>query len=169
MAPPPGRVYDVCTDLLGGVIANHGGSLPGRTYVSAGAPAWDCELLAVWCERTYQCDGDITQEARAPQRAGAAHTMRAGTFVVTLLRCTPAVIDVEGADVVLPTVEAEQEASELLYEDNQRIMNALMAAEKDGSLPGCHGVAFIDWRSLGPFGGLVAGEQRVAVGLSSGL
>ncbi len=168
MAPPPGRVYDVCTDLLGAIIANHGGSLPARAFVSAGAPAWDCELLATWCERTYTTDGDITVEARQPL-PGASHTLRAGLFVVTLLRCTPAVLDEQGGEVVLPTVEQEQEASELLYEDNQRIMNALVAAEKDGSLPGCHGIAMLDWRSLGPFGGLVAGEQRVAVGLSSGL
>lgn len=169
MPPPASRVMDVCTDLLGAVIDGHGGSLPSRTYVSAGAPAWDCELLSTWCERTYTIDGDVGTEARVPFGAGAGHTMRAGLFVVTLLRCTPAVIDTDGLEPVLPTVEQEQEAAELLYEDNQRIMNALVAGERNGALPGCHGLVFTDWRSLGPFGGLVAGEQRLAVGLSSGV
>lgn len=167
MAPTPTRVMDVCTDLLGAVIANHGGEVPGRTYVAAGAPAWDCELLATWCERTYCYDGDVAVEVREPKAAAASHAMRAGTFVVTLLRCTPAVPTMEGVEtIVLPTVEQEEAAATLLYEDNQRIVNALREAERDGALGSCGALAFLDWRSLGPFGGLVAGEQRVAVGLS---
>lgn len=169
MAPPATRIMDVCTDLLTAVQANHGGILPARQYVSAGPPAWDCELVAVWCERTAGFDGNVMAELSDAIAKAAAHTMRYGSFVVTIVRCTPAVPESAGGKVVLPTVAKEEDAASALYEDGQRVINALVAAEKAGELPGCNGIAFVDWTTQGPDGGMVAGNLRVRVGLATGL
>lgn len=165
MAPPVGRVYGVCTDLLLAVETYHGGTLPDRRYVSASAPPWDCELLATWCETTAGSPGDPSVRSAEANSAGAAWAMRAGTFVVTLVRCVP-IADLNGDEVVLPTTEDEQAAAQDLYEDAQRLLNALVSAYRAGELGTCHGLAFLDWRAIGPAGGLVAGELRVAVSLT---
>jgi len=169
MAPPPERIWDVCADLLAAVIDHHGGDLPDRTYVSAMAPPMDCELLATWCERTYSHTGNVVEEVIEPLGSSPSHVLRAGMFVVTMYRCTPAVPDTVGDEVVLPSVDEEQAASRQLYTDAQRIQNALRAAERAGELPGCNGMAFDSWTGLGPEGGMVGGELRVRVGLSTGL
>jgi hypothetical protein len=169
MAPPASRIYDVCADVLGAVIDRHGAPLPDRAYVSAGPPAWDCELLATWCETTAGQAGNAAADVVEPLRSHAGHTMRTGVFVVTLVRCTPALPDVEGDQVVLPSTDEEQAAARELYEDAQRVLNALVAAEKAGELPTCNGMAFAGWNTLGPEGGLVAGELRVRIGLATGL
>lgn len=169
MAPPVSRIYDVAAGLLAAVVAEHGGTLPDRQFVSAGAPAWDCELLAVWVESTGGHDGNVVADVLQPQMAAAAHTMRYGTFVVELVRCTPAVPDTEGPTLGMPTEAQEDEAAQLLYGDAQRVLNALVRAERDGALGGCHGLAFMGWQVLGPQGGLVAGQLRVRVNLSAGL
>jgi len=169
MAPPVTRIYDTCQQLLDAVVAGHTGTLPERRYVSAGAPAWDCELVAVWCERTFGVAGDPAVEVIDPLASSAGHTMRAGTFVVTIARCTAAVVDANGDQITLPSVDEEEAAAAELYQDAQAVINALVAAERAGDLPGCHGVAFESWGPLGPEGGFVAGELRVRVGLSSGL
>lgn len=167
MAPPPGRIYGVCADLLDVLVARHGGVLPDRQYVAAGAPPWDCELLATWCEGTRGNAGNpavVTAEANS---AAAAWAMRAGTFVATLVRCVPmADVSADGSVVTLPTPADESAAAELLYEDGQRMLNGLVAGYNAGELGTCHGLAFLDWRVIGPAGGLVAGELRVAVALT---
>lgn len=166
MAPPPSRIYDVCEDLLAAVVDHHGGAdLPARQYVSAGPPAWDCELLATWCEQTA---GGVTPTAAGVTDAmtsGAAWAMRVGTIVVTIARCAPT----QGDSGEPPSVDQEEGAARTLYEDAQRVLNALITANREGTLGSCHGVAFLGWRVLGPEGGLVAGELRVAVGLATGL
>jgi hypothetical protein len=85
------------------------------------------------------------------------------------VRCTPAMPDTEGDQIVLPSTDEEQAAARTLYEDGQRVLNALIAAERAGELPGCHSLVFQSWGTLGPEGGLVAGELRVRVGLATGL
>lgn len=163
MAPPPGRIYSMCTDLLAVVVARHGATLPDRQYVAAGAPAWDCELLATWCETTRGAAGAGDNAAATPW------SMRDGTFVVTMVRCVPmADIAQDGSLLTLPTEAAESAAAELLYNDAQRMLNAVVAGHKAGELGGCHGLALLDWRVLGPAAGLVAGELRLALSLSAG-
>ena len=169
MAPPASRIKDVCDDLLAAVIMYHGGVLPDRQFVSAGAPAWDCELVAVWCERTGPYDGEVNVEQPSSFSPSAAHSLRYGTFVVSIARCTPAVPDSKAGKIILPTVGDEESAATELYEDAQRIANGLLEAEQAGALPGCHGIAGVDWRVVGPSGGFVAGEFRVRVGLATGL
>lgn len=163
MPPPPGRIHATCTDLLAVVVARHGGALPDRQYVAAGAPPWDCELLATWCETTRGALGAGTHPADAPW------AMRDGTFVATLVRCVPmADVGQDGTLLALPTEADETAAAELLYTDAQRMLNAVVAGHKAGEIGGCHGLALLDWRVLGPAGGLVAGELRLALSLSAG-
>lgn len=166
MAPSPTRIYDVCDDLLTAVVTRHGGDLPARQYVSAGEPAWDCELVATYCESAGNVDGDPTLDTFDAVKRLPGHTVRAGTFVVTIVRCTPAVIDNSANP---PSVDEENAASLAVYEDAQRMFNALVAAEKAGELPGCNSIAFGQWTVVGPDGGFVAGELRVLVGLATGL
>lgn len=169
MAPPPTRIFDTCQVILDAVIAHHGGSLPDRRVIPAGPPALDCELLAVWMETSSGADGgNVAAESIDPLRTSASHTMRAGTFVVSIARCTPDTPE-QGIKVRLPKAEKVTAAGRILYEDAQRSLNALVAAEKAGELVGCNGVAFMSWTALGPDGGFIMGELRVRVGLSSGL
>lgn len=162
MVTPVSKIYDTCTALLAAVETHHGGTLPARRYVSAGPAAWDCELVAVWCERTYSHDGEVGQEL-VQSIPGARRTMRGGLFAVEVVRCAPTPKD--SGDP--PSVAAEEAAAELVYEDGQRTLNALVAAERDGDLPGCHGVAFADWTVQGPEGALVASLLRVRVNLAA--
>jgi hypothetical protein len=99
---------------------------------------------------------------------GAGFAMRVGTFVITLVRCTPAVPDSKGPKVSLPTVAQEEDAAEQLYGDSQRILNALVTAHRAGELTGCHSLMFLEWAPIGPEGGYVAGELRVRIGLVMG-
>jgi hypothetical protein len=164
MAAPVDRIFAACQALLDGVVANHGADLPDRQYVAAGPPAWDCELLAAWCEGTAGTGADPGNEANA---AGAAWAMRVGTFVLTLVRCMPPAELSETGDVLtLPTTDEETAAAQVLYEDAQRLLNAVVATYRAGDLPGCHGVSFLAWTVLGPAGNLVAGELRVAIKLT---
>ncbi len=162
MATDPERIYTACTALLDAVVNHHGGDLPSRQLVSAGMPAWDCELVAVWCER------NPAQESTQRHQAAPGWAMRAGTFVATIVRCTPAVPEAHGPTVKLTTVEQEQAAAQALYGDAQRMQEALVAAVKAGELSGCHSLVFLDWRTVGPQGGMVAGELRVRIGLVLG-
>lgn len=165
MPPPVDRLWLVCNDLLAAVVNHHGGTLPARQYVAAGAPAWDCELVSAWCDRTAGTEGDPAQETVTSLPGNAAWAMRAGTFVVTIVRCVPPPT-VQGEEVVPPSVADEEAAAQVLYEDAQRTVNALVSAYRAGELASCHGLAMLDWRSLGPDGLLVAGELRVRVRLT---
>lgn len=169
MAPPASRVYDIAKDVLDAVVAYHGGSLPDRQYVSAGPPAWDCELVASWCESTSSVDGGSEVDAFESVRRLAGHTMRAGTFVITIVRCTPAVPTTVGAQIQQTSVDEENAAALDLYQDAQMIINALRTAEEAGELGACNGLVFDTWTPIGPDGGYVGGEQRVRIGLSTGL
>jgi hypothetical protein len=160
----PDVLWLVCKQLLAGLVAHHGGDLPARQYVSAGAPAWDCPLVAVWCETTTGYEANPNVATQLTNRRGAGFAMRSGTFVLTIVRKTRAVAKGDSA----PPVAREEEAAEALYTDQQRMVNALLAAVDADELPGCHSLALLDWRVLGPDGTSVAGELRVRVGLVRG-
>lgn len=166
--PDPDRVFQACQAILGAVATHHGGTLPARQYVSAGMPAWDCPLVAVWCERTAGYEGNPAVEATQRHASAPGWAMRAGTFVATIVRCTPAVPEAKGSTVRYTTVADEEAAAEALYTDAQRMLGALVAAYRAGELSGCHSLAFLDWRVVGPQGLMVAGELRVRVGLVLG-
>ncbi len=168
MAPEPTRLYVMAAAALAAVQTHHGGTLPDRQFVSAGPPAWDCELLAVHVERTEGYEGDVATVTVQPMSSGAGFAMRAATLGVTLVRCTPAVPDSKGSKVSLPSVADEEAAALTLYSDAQRVLNALVEAHKAGELGACRSLAFLDWTVLGPEGGMVAGLLRVRAGLVIG-
>ena len=169
MAPEPERIYNVCQALLTAVIDHHGGTLPSRQYVSAGAPAWDCDLIAVWHETADGYEGNPVTITTQTMPSGAGFALRAGTFVITMVRKTCAVVKSVGNRAVLPTVEQEEDAAHTLYGDEQRMVNAVVAATKAGELPGCHSLAIVGWQVIGPEGEYVAGELRVRIGLVVGV
>lgn len=160
MAFPPTRIYDLAEVLLAQVVARHGADLPARQYVSPGPPPWDCELVAVHCELTAGMGGVVGVQALEPHQQHAAHTMRYGTFVVTIVRCVPV------GDTALPSTDRLEAAAAQLFGDAQRMLNSVVAAEKDGDLAGCHGVVFDRWQVLGPEGDMVAGQLRLQLGLT---
>jgi hypothetical protein len=168
VAPPPDRIYTVAAELLTAVVAHHGGSLPERRFVSAGPAQWDCEHVSVWCELTSGQSGDVSLESAQSLRSAAGFSMRAGNFVVGVARETPAVPKAQGHTIVLPSVASQDAAARTLYEDAQRVTNALVAAAKADELPGCNSLALLGWTVVGPEGGYVGGELRIRVGLVRG-
>lgn len=168
MAPEPERVYNLCQALLGAVVDRHGGTLPDRQFVSAMAPSWDCDLLAVWHEVAEGYEGNPTVATTQSMPSGAGYAMRAGTFVITMVRKTCAIVRSQGNKAILPTVEQEEDAARTLYGDEQRMVNAVVAAVKAGEIAGCHSLAILGWQGIGPDGEYVAGELRVRIGMVIG-
>jgi hypothetical protein len=169
MAAPVTRIQDVAEELLAAIVTYHGGIVPDRQIVPAGPPAWDCEMVAVWCESTSSVDGGPELDAFESRRRMTGHQMRAGTFVISIVRCTPAVPNVVGSTVLVPTVDDENAAGRELHEDAQRVINALAEARDADELGTCNSIVFDTWTQLGPDGSYFASEQRVRVGLSTGL
>lgn len=167
--PNPERIYDAAEQLLTAVVVHHGGALPARRYVSAGAPVWDCELVAVHATGGFPTEGPVGTVASQPNMRGAGFALESAQFGITIVRCTPAVPESKGAQVKLPTVEAEQAAALALYTDVQRVKNALVVAAKAGELPGCSSLVFEQWTTEGPEGGMVATVRLVRVGLALGV
>ena len=159
MAPAPTRIYDICVDVLSTVVVNHGGTLPERQYVSAGPPAWDCELLAVHC-----ISSAATTDA-SPIARSAPHLMRSAQVVVTIVRCVPTV-DSNGMAVSVPSVVDEQAAAAVLYGDAQRVVNAVAIGEAAGTIGSCWGVRFLDFAALGPEGGFAAAAVSFEIALA---
>lgn len=166
--PNPERVFDAAQQLLAAVVTRHGGTLPARQYVSAGPPAWDCELVSVHATGGGSYDGNLGAVAVEQNQRGAGFAMEQAQFGISIVRCTPAVPDSKGAKPSFPTVEQEEEAAAALYADVQRVKNALVAAAKAGELPGCASLVFEGWSVIGPEGGMVASERLVRVGLVMG-
>ena len=159
MAPAPTRIYDICVDMLSTVVANHGGTLPARQYVSAGPPAWDCELVAVHCISSASPTG------ADPIARSAGHLMRSAQIVVTIVRCVPTV-DTNGMGVSVPSVTEEQAAAAALYGDAQRIVNAVAIGEAAGTIGSCWGVRFLDFAALGPEGGFAGASVSFEIALT---
>lgn len=168
--PDPERIYDAAHQLLAAVATRHGGTLPERQYVSAGAPVWDCELLAVHATGGFPTEGNPATVVNQPNPRGAGFALESAQFAITMARCTPAVPKTQGpGKVVLPTVEQEEAAAAMLYADVQRVKNALVAAAKAGELPGCASLVFEGWSVEGPDGGYVGTVRLVRVGLALGV
>ena len=171
---PADRIYAIAEALLAAVEAHYldptiAADLPGRRYVANGLPAFDAtddgecdEQLTVFCETTYGIQGSPLLENPEARLADLGHAMRAAVFAVTIVRCVPTLSD-QGT---LPTVEAENESSSLIYEDAVLMLNALLVAERAGDLPGCGSVAFLRWQNENAQGGVGGGTLRVVVSLS---
>jgi hypothetical protein len=171
MPIPPERLDDICHAILDAVATGYttaSAALPGRRYVSAGAPAWDCEQVVVHAERVYGQEGDVRAEAPAAYSRHPGHTMRAVEAIVTIIRCAPAVTR-RGQQVVPPTVESEEAVAALVHADMGLVLNSLITAERAGDLPGCNSIAFMQWQAVPVQGDLVGSQQRVRVGLHIGV
>lgn len=136
--------------------------LPERRYIADGATAWDCEQLTVELRRTFPMTGDLRQEASQlmPVEFG-----RGAEIAVQIVRCAPTVVEVAEGEAAVPTAD-EIEASALVkLSDAELIPQAFREGYRDGLLPGCGGVTFMGWQSLGPDGGLTGGEtvMRLAI------
>jgi hypothetical protein len=170
MAPSPDRIYLLARSVLDAIVAGYadaGIPLPAHQLVTPGLPAWDCEGVYVQVERTYGHDGDVATEVIQARTAHAAHTMRAIAVAVTVLRCVPDIEDLGNGNIVLPDPVEEEAAAELILTDAQRLLNILVAAQRQGDIGGCNGLAFDQWQSVGPESGLGGGilHLRLNVGV----
>jgi hypothetical protein len=168
---PSARLDDLAhavLDAVAGYYDSEGYDLPERRQVTAGMPAWDCALVAVWCDRTGPHSGDVTRTDLTPLMADPfGGTLRFAHMAVTICRCHPT-IDSAGDTLILPTV-AEEEASALaVHSDEVLVVNAVRDAAKAGTLPSLNSWAVADWRIIGPAGGFVASEHRLVIGTDWG-
>lgn len=130
--------------------------------MSPGLPAWDCDTLAVQIERLFSHQGDITTQVFEAREEATGFAMRGAVVAIWLMRCV-GTMDNDGSP--LPTSEIECDAA-LVLDDPLLMLHALLDAQEAGTLPGCAGLAFEDWLSLGPEGGVAGGVMRIRVDLS---
>lgn len=162
---PPARLFDAATALLEvtrDFYVDNGYPFPPRHYVSCGLPAWDCEQATVYVERTFS--GQVDQEDVAPI---SCLVVRSAVLVLEIARCVP-MIDSEGDQPRIPTVQEETDAAELVLADPMLIVNAAVDGYRNGQLAGCRGLSVIDWEALGPEGGFAGGRQRFRWQLTEG-
>lgn len=157
MALPADRLYAAARALLDQVVAYYAEQdvpLPPRQFVSDGTPAWDCEQVVTYVERTFS--GTLENENTRPLNC---LVVRSAQIVIEIARCTP--VFANEYDDAPPTGEAIEAVSQLVLADSMHLTNAIVGAHQAGDLGGCKGLALVEWESLGPQGGLVGGRQRV--------
>lgn len=157
MALPADRLYLAARALLDAVVAGYaaaGVALPPRQFVSDGTPAWDCEQVTVYVERTFS--GTVAAESTSPMNC---LVVRSAQFSIEIARCTPVFAD--GWSDAPPTGDAIEAVAETVLADPMIVANSIVAAQRAGDLAGKDGLSLIEWESLGPQGGLVGGRQRV--------
>lgn len=138
--------------------------IPSRQVVSAGPPAWDCELVSVWCERTNPHSGDVMGNDPTPLVGSVGSTLRAASLVITICRCSPDVIEGDGYNGIVHPPEAEvTEAARLMHYDEPMMVEAIRQGASAGVLPNLNDWGLADWQIIGPMGGLVAAEMRFRV------
>lgn len=169
MPPNPQRIWLLANIVKQAIIDGYeceNVELPCDRFVSPGTPAWDYDdgLLAVQVETTFGHSGLISTETLEPQLAMAGHALRGVLFAIHLIRCVP-MVDVNADEPVFPSIDAKEDAAEVILTDAQLLLNVLVKAERDGDLPGCSGIVFQQWQSVGPQGGLGGGILRVRIGL----
>jgi hypothetical protein len=156
MAPPLTVMYDLCEATLNALVAGWPGEaepLPDLQFVTnAQAAADTCEVLAVWIDRTFGTEGDVTSEQFV---AGINFAMRSATVAVAVYRCVP-VVSTEGA----PSAGEQSTSAQLIYTDAQAMLNVLVAAQKAGDLATCNGFSFESWTPVAPEGGGGGGILR---------
>lgn len=154
MPLPVDAIYDVARATLDVVVAAYidaGVDLPDRQYVADGTPAWDCDQVTVYAERTFS--GFAGQEVVAP--LDCLH-IRSAVFWVEIARCVPALTNRGAA----PTAAAIEASAQVILRDPIIVANALVQAYRDGELGGCLGLVLEGWEGLGPEGGYAGGRQR---------
>lgn len=169
MAPPADRIFGLASallDAIGAHFASVGVALPARQFV-ANSPTvvHDCEQLAVAVERVYAVDGDTVVEVTQTSPPRASFAMRAATMSIHLVRCVPVMKDGPPRP---PSGDEITGSAQTILRDAQLLTNAVTAAVRDGSLPGCGTVAPLEWAPITASGGMGGGVYRVRLGLSIG-
>lgn len=132
---------------------------PCRTFVSAGAPAWDdcCEgQLAAWVEAIYPYETFPIRQSTPP----ICGTQLAGDFALQLLRCAPTVTD-SGA---IPSGPVLDDSARRVYQDMYIAANAVICCLAEAKRNRLYVVR--DTRMVGPQGGCVGFEIRFTVQLT---
>lgn len=163
---PANRVHDIALaikQIVAEYYVTNDVAIPTRQQVTAGAPAWDCEMLAVWADGTAPHSGDVTRVIPEPLQAAAGSALRVVTFGITIARCSPQIIDVggDGETFEWPTVAEEEEAAELVHVDEVMVPNAIRDAAMNGRFYRSNDWAFLSWKVIGPAGGFVASEHAM--------
>lgn len=158
-------LYALASSVLAAIESHYsliGVELPARRYVSDGEPAWDCEQVTVELRRTYPMSGDVRQEVPA---LATVEFVRAAEIAVQIVRCAPTVEETIEGVATLPSPDAIEESALTKLSDAELVPAALRAGYRDGTLPGCGGVSFVSWRSIGPDGGLTGGETTMRLAI----
>lgn len=141
---------------------DNGISLPARRYVSAGRPAFDCELFCVSVQNVASHSGDIRVDVIESMTTSAGFMLRYARLVLWVVRCG-AVINDNGDP---PTVTAEEAAAQPVLSDEENMRAAILAAVRSGALDGCADVAFEQWQNFDTEGGLAASAMSLRMNLA---
>lgn len=161
---PPSRLLTIGQAILDALVDHYAEmevELPERRYLSAGMPAWDCEGVAVWGERSFSHNGDVSREVVEPLIGAVGSLTRGVQWGVTIMRCSPQTIEMDSGVVQWPTPDEETAAAALVLADEVMVPNALKAASRAGRFASTNDWAVAEWRTIGPAGGFVASEHRV--------
>lgn len=133
-------------------------ALPARQYVAEGQVAIDCEQLTARIARVYR--GGVGAERRDAVRQPL---QLAADLELQLVRCAAK----PPANQAMPTADAIEAVARTVLRDAHHVWEAVRAGYRTGTLVGCQGLAFNDWRNLGPEGGFVGGVLSVGVALEA--
>lgn len=142
-------------------VADHyaaqGVALPAWQQVLAWTPAYDCEMVAVYPEAAFAHDGSMNATDTAAAMADPAHAMRYARIAIAVVRCVPT-LDDNGNPPATTVAEA---AALPILTDALLVWDAVVAAQRAGTIPTCGSVAFESWASVEANGGLGGGVTRI--------
>lgn len=150
-----GELAGALLDVVEAAAATHAVELPSRRFVTAGAVAWDCPLLAV----------SIVDVARGQPSApaGSQANRQSDTFAATLeivlLRMVPA----PSEDGTAPTTAKMIASGAQLARDGWLVTVGIAGGVR--TLEGCSSVAQTTAMGVGPDGGLGGWRASLLVGL----
>lgn len=157
MTQPPSHIFDVATtlrDTVETLYLNEGISLPTRRYISDGAVAWDCELMAVELTAVFR-GPPLSPVENFTQRCMGVRTAR---FNVWIVRCasTP---NEDGSPPATHRIEA---LADDIYTDAWFLPTQLAQAAMDGTLGiPCDDLVIGELEIVGPEGGFGGVRQPV--------
>lgn len=160
----PSLLHDLADSVLGHVVNHYAAAgasaepLPGRRYVAEGLVAIDCDQLSVRVARVYRGTpgAEVRDVVRQPLQLAA-------DVEVQLVRCAAK----PPAGKPIPTAAAIDAVARVVHADAHHLWEALRAGARAETLVGCQGLAFGDWRGVGPEGGFVGGLLSVGVALEA--
>lgn len=157
------RFYDLARSAFDAIVTGWPADpdvalpLPDRRYVAFGQIAWDCEQLVVSGLRSFITDGDVAVEQVV---SGPVFFNRAVELVVSIVRCVP-VVDNSGDEILFPDPDAIETSALVAFTDEETIRDVLISAQEARTLAVPGGLAFGNWVTEGPLGGLGGGTLTV--------